>query len=210
MKHTKQLTLVIETNHIKGDDPFDKIFSLMTSKESIRNALNKLYTHLNIEQACLTNCNIVIKPFVAGYQWVDDPNPQINNSRASLLLYKSLHKHLKNRSSKCSKYLHNSPFTPFIPFWLKALWSHHYANNDVLNIKFEMCSIEWNNLPVSVFEVISWHDQICGMIRDFSQPGVVMDQWLKYWQLKCFQVQALIQILEYMKLNVGVAIQNCQ
>ena len=84
----------------------------------------------------------------------------------------------------------------------------HYSKNPELNVAFAMSNIQWTNIQVSAFEVICWHEAIYGMMRDFRQPGSICDQWHKYWVLKCYQNQAYIQILQYMKNHVANAIRK--
>ena len=115
----------------KANDPFNNIFSMLSSLSSIYNSLNKLFTHFNIEQTCLVNCNIVLKPFIAGYKWINEPNNKI--SRSCRNLYTSLHKHLKSRSKDTADYLNNSDFTPLVSFWIKVIWSKHYVINHEYN-----------------------------------------------------------------------------
>ena len=177
---------------------------MLSSYESICESLKLLYDHLQFEHTCLSNCDIVLKPFIAGYKWVESNDTNVNF--AAKKIFEVLHQHLKDRSQKCAEFLKYSPFTQFISFWLKCIWSQHYIKNPVLNLKFDLSDIEWNNIPVSSFEMVCWHDSIYGQIREFRQPGKVRDEWYKYVTLKSFKVQGYIQILSYAMTNISSVI----
>ena len=195
VEHCKKLTLVLSTKDKVCDDAFNNVFGMLSSYESICKSLKLLYDHLQSERTCLINCDIVLKPFIVGYKWIDSNDTNVNF--AATKIFDVLHKHLKDRSKQCGYFLKYSPFTQFISFWLKCIWSQHYIKNPVLNLIFDLSDIQWNNIPVSSFEMVCWHDSIYGLIRDFSQPGKIRDEWYKYWILKSFQVQGYIQILDY-------------
>ena len=201
----KQLTLIAPGNVAAYKDPFHHIFKLLGDRNEIINCLVKLSRFLLLEKTCLHNVNVVLKPFVACFS--HDPNDK-HAGRTSNRLYADLHKHIFDRSKDIWQCIKNASIRPFVTFWLKALWSQHYIKNRELNLKFKMVDIEWQNIPVSSYEVVMWQDDIFGLIAEYRCSEYLCDQWLKYWTLKCFKNAAYEQILQYMIDHTQAAIKT--
>ena len=201
----QELVLIVPRNCQVFQDPFHEIFQLFGNYNQIIKSLQSLVYLLQIEKTCLHNVNVVLKPFVACYS----PDPDDPRSgRTSTLLYADLHKHIVDRSKKSWEVIQNLSITPYVTFWLKAIWSQHYIKNPELNLKFKMVKIEWNNIPVSSYEVVCWQDDILGMIAEYRCAEFLCDQWLKYWILKCLKNAAYQQMLQYMIDHVTAAINK--
>ena len=205
LPNTKKISLVVDANQPRREHPFDTVFQIFGNFPLIHRQLKHLVYHLQKEEKCLVDVNQCIKPFVACYKFnPTDPRASGKSSR----LFVELHKHIQFRTMDAWNYLRNSAFREFIPFWLKAIWSIHYCKNAELSLQFEMSDIKWTHIPVSSFEVVTWHDMIWGIIVECRHTEYVCDQWLKYWALKCFKIMGLIQILKHMISQVQIAIAD--
>lgn len=118
--------------------------------------------------------------------------------------YVGLTMHVHDNMRSTAKYLNDSKFEDMMAFWISCCWSKDYTANPPVSLKLKHTDVEWNNVPVSIYEVLLWYDKIIAYIDELGSLKNSLNQWWKTWLRRAYLVNVFVQILDYM----GAHVQN--
>ena len=178
------------------------IYTSMVNKNSVINNLKLLLRHLTFFKVGLES----ILPQIIHFLVFHANRKEKLGKQAYVDLTMWIHDHIK----KTCSFLMNSDFVQFIPFWLKSCFANDCTKNPTLDINFDKCKIKWTDIPVSSHEVITWYDNIIALLDHLAVFKYSCCLWYKYWILRGFEIEAYIQILDYVCIHVQSVVTKSQ
>ena len=126
-------------------------------------------------------------------EYYSTPGPRIKNKQfqeLNLDMYDAIKKLWKSLT------LSNQLYT--IYFCIRLMWPKQYLIKNRLTLSIKYSQVSLRSIPVSVYEVINWFDQIMAYIDSIYYCKYGLELWMKYKSIKMLMNDLYIQILQYM------------